>query len=121
MHDQFIEIESHARIERISKYGRLTPSIKQAIAYAERTPGIFSYTSESELPKLIFGCAPTKLEELAEDWASESNDEKGQEIKDYAFILMSGTVLSPTDSFMGYNKKILKTKPLQIVNKNVNL
>ena len=87
---QFIHIEGYARTGGKTKEGGKKKSIRQITNEVERVPGNTPHIEKPEPPKLIYGCAPGELEQLAEDWASESKDAQGRKIRKDGLILLAG-------------------------------
>jgi diadenosine tetraphosphate (Ap4A) HIT family hydrolase len=87
---QFIHIEGYARTGGKTKEGGKKKSIRQITNEVERVPGNTPHIEKPEPPKLIYGCAPGELEQLAENWASESKDAQGRKIRKDGLILLAG-------------------------------
>ena len=92
---QFIHVESYARSGAKTKDGSTKKTIREITDEVERVPGNFPHIEKPEPPKIIYGCAPGEIEQLAEDWASKSTDAQGRKIRKDALILLAGTASLP--------------------------
>ena len=94
---QFIHIESYARTGAKTKDGAVKKSIRQITNEVERVPGNIPHIEKPEPPKLIYGCPAVEIEQLAEDWASESKDVQGRKIRKDGLILLAGVASLPRE------------------------
>lgn len=92
---QFIHVEGYARSGAKTKDGSIKKTIREITDEVERVPGNIPHIEKPEPPKIIYGCDPGELEQLAEDWASKSTDAQGRKIRKDALILLAGTASLP--------------------------
>lgn len=94
---QFIRIEGYARKGAKTKSGDQKLSIREILDEVQRVPGNIPHIPAPQPPKLIFGGNPAEIEQMAEDWASESKDAAGRKIRSDGLILLAGVASIPRE------------------------
>ena len=94
---QFLHVESYSRVGARTKDGGTKRTIREILDEATRVPGNIPHIENPQNPTLIFGCAPSEVEQLAENWAAESKDPMGRKIRSDGLILLAGVASMPRD------------------------
>ncbi len=94
---QFAHVEAYARVGAKTKDGSTRRSIKEIIAETVRDAGSIPHIENPQAPALVYGCDPRQLEQMAEDYASQTKDAKGRKFRKDGLILMAGVVSLPRE------------------------
>ena len=94
---QFIHIEGYARAGAKTKNGGTKLSIREILDEVQRVPGNIPHILTPQPPKIVFGCVPAFVENLADDWASQSKDACGRKIRKDGLIMLAGVASIPRD------------------------
>jgi len=93
---QFLHIEGYARKgSQQSKNGKLLPrkwSTQEIANEAEREPNSCPHVANPQPPKLLYGCSPREVVQIAEKWASTSVDASGRKLRSDGLALAAGVV-----------------------------
>lgn len=106
---QFVHIEGYARCGAKTKDGGTRKSIKEIVDEADRVPGNIPHIENPQPPKLIYGCKPTELVQMAEDWANQSTDAKGRKFRKDGLIMIGGVVSLPKEQEKDFSKFVQST------------
>lgn len=101
---QFIHIESYGRSGAKTKDGKTKKTIREILDEVQRVPGNIPHIPNPQTPKLVFGCVPARVEDLANDWASKSADALGRKIRSDGLIMLAGVASIPRDHEQNFDE-----------------
>ena len=101
---QFIHIEGYARAGAKTKNGGTKLSIREILDEVQRVPGNIPHILTPQPPKIVFGCVPAFVENLADDWASQSKDACGRKIRKDGLIMLAGVASIPRDNEQNFEE-----------------
>ncbi|SUX54604.1 plasmid recombination protein [Chromobacterium vaccinii] len=100
---QFFHIESYSRHGAVQKRqgrdGKISTVRKWSIwdiaEEAERTRGHCDHVDDPQPPRILYGCCPWDAANLAAEWASQAQDEKGRKLRKDGLCLLAGVASLP--------------------------
>jgi len=93
---QFLHLEGYARKgSQQSRNGKRLPrkwSAAEIVAEAMRDPDSCPHVSSPRPPKILYGCSPREVVQIAENWANASVDASGRKLRSDGLALAAGVI-----------------------------